>query len=102
MKNPSTPIIILLGFCILLINLAVHTIILLLPHIKRLVKALYRGTTTYTSALLVVSANTAQSIAYYCYPLDDEGFVDTFLGVAIADLGWAIATVSGRLSRICE
>jgi len=109
MKSPAAPIILIVGICILLLNLAIHTTTLLFPYIKRFSITLYRHTKrsvcftkAYTNALLVTTEAKATATAYYCYPLDGEGFLDTFLGVALADLGWAIASISGRLSKICE
>jgi len=102
MKSPATPLILLVGCIILLLNLAIHATILLFPYVKRLARVIYRHTKAYLSALLVTTEAKATATAYYCYPLDGEGFLDTFLGVAVADLGWAIASISARLSKICE
>jgi hypothetical protein len=102
MKSPATPLILLVGCIILLLNLAIHATILLFPYVKRLARVIYSQTKAYLSALLVTTEAKATATAYYCYPLDGEGFLDTFLGVAVADISWTIASISGRLSKICE
>jgi hypothetical protein len=97
MKSPATPIILLLGFFILLLNLCIHLVLLSLPYLKRFSVAAYRASKAYLKALLSTVETKARATGYYCYPLDDEGLIDTFLGVLMADLGWAIVRISGRL-----
>lgn len=93
-KSASTPMILLVGCIILLLNLAIHALVLSFPYIKRLSIALYRGARVYLQAILVVASDKCKAFAYYCLPVEDEGFIDTFLGVLLSDIGFAIAYLS--------
>jgi len=109
-KSAATPMILLVGLGILLINLVIHLGILFLPSLK----CLYRGANVYIHALLVVVEDKSRSYAYYCLPDATNGLVKTFSGVLIVDISLTIASfcttlrsVTGQAhcrlgSRICE
>jgi hypothetical protein len=101
MKSPATPLILLVGCIILLINLCIHAVTLSIPYLQRFTIAAYRHTKrsvcftrAYLKALLITVEAKASATAYYCLPDHEEGLIDTFLGVLMADLSWAIVVVS--------
>jgi hypothetical protein len=102
MKSPITPLALPFIFLLVLLNLCIHLIIQLSPHIKSLAVALYRGTRAYLGAVAVISAIKFQEASYYWTPHPDDGLIDSFISVAIADICWAIATIAKGVGRICE
>jgi uncharacterized membrane protein YccC len=94
----SSPIIVPLVILYIFAKALLDLLILISP----LAIALYRVTKTYISALLVVFAYHCNQGMYYFKPRAEDGCIDTLVGVAIADICWAIVAITGRLSRICE
>jgi hypothetical protein len=102
MKSPITPLALPFIFLLILLNLCIHLVILASPHLKSLTIALYRSARAYLGAVAVICAVRFKNATYYFKPHQDDGFVDSFIGVAIADMCWAIVAISRGVSRICE